>query len=63
MNMKEHILAGLREELEEWEALLGRLSEEQICAPDSSSGWSIKDNIAHLWAGSSAHWRVLSRAA
>lgn len=59
MNMKEHLLAALRDELEEWEALLDRLSEEQICAPDSSSGWSIKDNIAHLWAWQQ---RTLARA-
>lgn len=59
MNLKEHLLAGLREELEEWETLLGGLSEEQICAPDLPNGWSIKDNIAHLWAWQQ---RTLARA-
>jgi hypothetical protein len=50
MNMKEHILAALREKFDQWEELLGRLSEEEIVASDLPSRWSIKDNIAHLWA-------------
>jgi hypothetical protein len=52
MNMKGHILAALREELSEWEALLAGLSEAQITASlaPSHSHWSIKDVIAHVMA-------------
>ena len=57
MNMKEHILAALREQLEHWEQLLGSLSEQQITAPYFDSDWSIKDVMAHLWA-----WQQISVA-
>lgn len=50
MNMKEHILTALREQFDRWQELLASLSEQQITAPLSPSNWSIKDNIAHLWA-------------
>lgn len=50
MNMKEHILAALREQFDRWEELLASLSEEQITTPHLPSTWSIKDEIAHLWA-------------
>jgi hypothetical protein len=50
MKMKQHILAALNEELNEWEALLGNLSEAQITSPVLSSDWTIKDIIVHLWA-------------
>lgn len=50
MNMKEHILAALREQLNRWEALLESLSTEQITAPLLPSYWTIKDVIAHLRA-------------
>jgi mycothiol maleylpyruvate isomerase-like protein len=50
MNMKEHILAARREQLDNWEELLASLSEEQITAPHFDYDWSIKDVIAHLWA-------------
>ena len=33
MNMKDHILAALREQFERWEELLANLSEEQVVAP------------------------------
>ena len=42
MNMKEHILAALREQL------LLSLSEEQMNAPHFDLCWSIKDVMAHL---------------
>ncbi|MBE0697747.1 MAG: ClbS/DfsB family four-helix bundle protein [Anaerolineaceae bacterium] len=48
--MKEHVLSALREQFERWEALLAGLSEAQVSAPLPSSEWSIKDNLAHLWA-------------
>jgi hypothetical protein len=57
MNMKEHILAALREQFNNWEELLGSLSEEQITAPHFDFDWSIKDVIAHLWA-----WQQISIA-
>jgi hypothetical protein len=50
MNMKEHILAALRELFDRWEELLASLSDEQITAPLLPSRWSVKDEIAHLWA-------------
>jgi hypothetical protein len=57
MNMKDHILAALREQFENWEELLGGLSEEQITAPQFDFDWSIKDVMAHLWA-----WQQISIA-
>jgi hypothetical protein len=57
MNMKEHILAALREQFNSWEELLASLSEEQITAPHFDFDWSIKDVIAHLWA-----WQQISIA-
>jgi len=57
MNMKEHILAALREQFDSWEELLASLSEEQITAPHFDYDWSIKDVIAHLWA-----WQQISIA-
>ena len=57
MNMKEHILAALREKLDNWEELLEDLSEEQITTPHFDFDWSIKDMIAHLWA-----WQQISIA-
>lgn len=49
MNMKQHILAALREVFGQWENLLDSLSEEQITAPMAPSEWSVKDVVAHLW--------------
>ena len=49
MNMKEHILAALKEQFNRWEELLKNLSEEQITTPRFDYAWSIKDVIAHLW--------------
>lgn len=57
MNMKEHILAALREQFNRWEELLVSLSDEQITAPRFDYDWSIKDVIAHLWA-----WQQISIA-
>lgn len=50
MYMKTHILAALQEEYDHWQRLLASLSETEITTPQPSSGWSIKDEIAHLWA-------------
>ncbi len=48
MDMKEHILAALREQIDRWEALLAKLGEAQIVAPAFPSDWSVKVIIAHL---------------
>ena len=50
MYMKDHILAALREEFIQWEALLASMSEAQCVAPHLPGTWSTKDEIAHLWA-------------
>lgn len=50
MNMKEHLLAALREEFNRWEELLASMSEEQITAPRLADHRSIKDVVAHTWA-------------
>ncbi len=51
MNMKDHILAALREEYDRWEELLASLQEAQInSTPLLPSHWTIKDDIAHLRA-------------
>jgi hypothetical protein len=55
--MKEHILAALREQFNQWEKLLASLSEEQITTPQFDFDWSIKDMMAHLWA-----WQQISIA-
>jgi hypothetical protein len=55
MNMKEHILAALREQFISWEELLASLTEKQINAPHFDLSWSIKDVMAHLWA-----WQQIS---
>lgn len=57
MNMKDHILAALREQFYRWEKLLESLSEEQVITPHFDFNWSIKDVIAHLWA-----WQQISIA-
>lgn len=50
MDMKGHILAALREQFERWEDLLASMSDEQITTPHLPSHWTIKDQVAHLWA-------------
>ena len=57
MNMKEHILAALREQFNRWEELPASLTDEQITAPHFDYDWSIQDVIAHLWA-----WQQISIA-
>lgn len=57
MNMKEHILAALREQFQSWEELLSSLDEEEITAPHFDLDGSIKDVVAHLWA-----WQQVSIA-
>ena len=57
MNMKEHILAALREQFNSWEELLASLNEEELTAPHFDFDWSIKDVMAHLWG-----WQQISIA-
>ena len=57
MNMKEHILAALREQLESWEQLLSSLGEAELSASHFDLDWSLKDVMAHLWA-----WQQISIA-
>jgi hypothetical protein len=57
MNMKDHILAALREQFKRWDKLLDTLNEEQLTAPHFDFDWSIKDIVAHLWA-----WQQISIA-
>jgi hypothetical protein len=48
MNMKDHLLTALREQLDRWEELLDHLSSDQINVRLSPSNWSTKDVISHL---------------
>jgi hypothetical protein len=57
MDMKNHILAALRDQLDGWEELLASLSEAQITSLPVAYDRSIKDEIAHLWA-----WQQITRA-
>lgn len=50
MNMKQHILAGLQDVFDEWEARLAGLSEAHITQAPAAGQYSIKDQIAHLMA-------------
>ena len=50
MKMREHILLAMREHIDQWEELLAAMPEEQINSPRLPSSWSVKDEIAHLWA-------------
>jgi hypothetical protein len=49
MNMKDHILAALSEQLADWETSLAGLSEEQLTRPAFDKDWSILDVMNHLW--------------
>jgi len=50
MNMKEHILTALMEQLNRWEELIASLSEAQIQTHLEPSEWTTKDVMAHLMA-------------
>lgn len=50
MNLKEHILQALAEQLESWDSLISSMDEQQISLPLQPSIWTIKDVIVHLWA-------------
>ena len=57
MNMKEHILAALMEQLNRWEKLLDSLDELELTISRFDDHWSIKDVMAHLWG-----WQQISIA-
>jgi len=57
MNMKEHIVAALKEQFNHWEELLKNLNNDEITIPRFDYDWSIKDVIAHLWG-----WQQISTA-
>ena len=57
MNMKDHILAALREQFNNLERLLASLSEEQTTTPYFDNNWSVKDIVNHLWG-----WQQISAA-
>lgn len=50
MNMRDHMLAAIREQFDEWNGLLESLSAGQIHTPMTPSEWTIKDVLAHLTA-------------
>jgi hypothetical protein len=50
MNMKEHLLAALKEQLVHWEDVLDDLGNDQINVLLAPSNWSTKDELSHLRA-------------
>ena len=50
MNMKSHILAALKEQIDRWEELLDRMNSDQISVLLLPSIWSTKDVLSHLRA-------------
>ena len=50
MYMKNHMLAALREEFNQWEKVLADLNEAQLTVTPQADELSIKDELAHLWA-------------
>ena len=50
MNMKEHLLVALTEQLNRWEESLDHLSNSQINFPLVPSHWTTKDVLTHLMA-------------
>ena len=45
---KSAFLNGLREEYQQWEALLNQIGEERMDQSGVAADWSIKDIVAHL---------------
>jgi hypothetical protein len=57
MDMKDHLLAAMQEQLDQFENILSFLDEAQVIHPRFDKNWSIKDVVAHLWA-----WQQVSMA-
>lgn len=55
--MKQHILAGMQEQLDSWDALLSSMSPEQLNTPLTPSFWTVKIVIAHLYV-----WQQITNA-
>ena len=58
MNMKDHILAALREQFDHWEELLASLSEQQLTAPHFDFDWSLvhqRCDGAFMWLATDFH--------
>lgn len=49
MSMKRHILTALHEQYNQWEAMFTSMSDTQI-TKQPSTGMSIKETVAHLYA-------------
>lgn len=47
---KNDVMIALRDEFNQWEALLSNLNETQITNPRFAENWSLKDVVAHLHA-------------
>lgn len=57
MNMKKHILVALREQLDSWVGLVGKMDQAIVTTARFDHNWSIKDVITHLWG-----WQQVSSA-
>src|SRR5437868_4667680 len=47
---KASVLRAIRDKHAEMEALLGKLDDKQMTAPELDDGWSVKDTLAHIVA-------------
>jgi hypothetical protein len=45
---KSELLDGVRQEYQDWEALLNQIGEARMDQPGAAADWSIKDIVAHL---------------
>src|SRR5262245_28137376 len=45
---KAELLHGLKQEYQDWQALLDEIGLARMDRPDVAGGWSIKDIVAHL---------------
>lgn len=57
MDTKAQIMTTVRDEFNQWQALVGNLDEATITAPNLHDRMSIKDIVVHLWG-----WQQLSIA-
>ena len=54
---QESLLESMKHDQDRFDILTSRLSEEQLTAPISPEGWSVKDFLAHM-----AHWKAATHA-
>ena len=50
MSMQTHMLAALREQMQEWQVVLEEADEDRAIVPLAGSEWSLKNVVIHLWA-------------